>query len=508
MSEAVKFEKSPLNLIQKGVNQLAKAVSLTYGHKCKNIVLRDRETRALRVTQSGSVVIKELVFQNQYEQLGAHLLKDGALRCIGIAGDGSKTAMIIADAIFTEGLNYLEKGVHPIELQRGIQKSALFLAEILMKYAVPLNQQDEIVSFATRQISNMEGLGKLIAESAQYVGGDGTVFIKPGVIDQNRLELETGMKIEAGFASPYFGAEKKTIVFKGASLLIADHELTKETDIMQLYKQIEKRDDCCQIWERGLLIIAPQISGGAREKMVSDFLSGEKKVCGVNLADCDEERSGILEDIKVLTGVSDNPQENQLGFVKRACISKTKTILIGGEGDQKTKASYLEELQFQRRHRCYSISAEKKMRLRYARFGEKVATLFIGKGDRYIQEETITHCKKAVASTQHALSSGVVLGRGKALLDAANQLDQLKLKEGEREGANLVQKAIEKVVYVGKKNSGKKEGETQIFDAAFVQKTALIQGASTAAMLLTMSQSSDDKNGIVFGDQLKDLPGI
>ncbi len=514
MSKILKFDSDAREKLLKGVNILTEAVASTLGPKGRNVAL-DKKWGAPNVVHDGVTVAKEIDLEDPFENMGAQLIKEAASKTNDVAGDGTTTATILAQAIVQEGLKNIQAGSNPMILKKGIEKAVLALVEELKKMSKKLTTQEEIQQVATISASDGE-IGRLIAEALQKVGKDGVVTVEDGKTMEMAVDYKEGMEFDKGFVSPYFvtDTDKMEASIEDVHILITDKKISSASDLvpfLEKFVQVSKN----------LVIIADEVEGEALALLVVNKLRGTFNVLAVKAPGFGDRRKESLEDIAILTGgivISEDTGKkfesveiDDLGRAGRVTSDKENTLIVDGKG---TRAKIEARIGQIRRELASSDSEfdKEKLQERLAKLTGGVAVINVGAATEIELKEKKERVIDAVAATKAAIEEGIVAGGEVALLRAKKVLDNVAVEAGEEKvGVEIVKKALEKPFRMLVKNAGMDEGvelskvlssegnmgidvmdgalkdlvKAGIIDPVKVTRTALQNAASVAIMIMT-----------------------
>jgi chaperonin GroEL len=447
MPKQLVFDESARRSLKIGVDKLADAVSTTLGPKGRNVAL-DKKFGAPTVTHDGVTVAKEIELEDPYENMGAQLLKEAATKTNDIAGDGTTTATVLAQAIVNEGLKNVAAGANPMLLKRGIEAATDAVVKHILSQAIPIDTKEEIANVASVSAQDNE-IGKLIAEVMDKVGRDGVVTVE----ESKGLEFETeyveGMQFDRGYISAYFISSPDTMeaVIQDPYILIYDKKISAAQDIVPLLEKL------LQIGKRELVIIAEDVDGEALATMVLNKLRGTLNVLAVKAPGFGDRRKAMLGDIAVLTGGSVISEETgrkletatlqDLGRAAKVVSTKENTILVDGAGEEKAIKGRIEEI---RRETDASTSDydKEKLQERLAKLSGGVAIIRVGAATETELKEKKHRVEDALSATRAAVEEGIVPGGGVALINAIASLDSVKLTyDDENTGVAIMRKALE-----------------------------------------------------------------
>ncbi len=523
MSKLLKFNEDALKSILKGVKTLAKAVIVTLGPKGRNIVIC-KGFGSPASTKDGVTVAKEISLKDKFENMGAQLVKEAASKASDAAGDGTTTAIVLAEAIFTEGLKNVAAGCNPMDLKRGIDKAVHAVQKELEKIAKPIKTPEEIRQIACISANNDPEIGAIIGEAMQKVGGDGIVTIGEAKGIETVLEVVEGLQFDKGFLSPYFitNAEKMTVELENAAILITDKKLSSAKDIVPLLEKVMGSGT------RPLLIIADDVEGEALATLVINKVKGNLPLVAVKAPGFGDKRKAMLEDIAILTGATLVSQElghdledvgdEMLGKAKKITISKENTTIVDGAGKAKAVQERIAQIKYEIED-CDSDYAHQQLEERLAKLAGGVAVINVGAATETEANEKKDRIDDALHATRAAVSQGIVPGGGVALIRASKALATLKLTGDEAIGAEIIRKACFAPAIAIANNCGKmgeliaekiseKEGawgyngltdaftdlvKDGVIDPVLVTKSAILHASSIAGMLLTITVMITDK---------------
>jgi chaperonin GroEL len=501
--------------LKKGVDALADAVRVTLGPKGRNVVI-DKKFGSPTVTKDGVTVAKEVELQDPIENMGAQMVKEVATKTSDLAGDGTTTATVLAQAIYREGLKNVTAGANPMELKRGIDKAVEAVVEELKKLSTPSAGKKEIAQVGTISANNDQEIGKLIADAMEKVGKDGVITVEEAKGLETTLETVDGMQFDRGYLSPYFvtDPEKMEAVLEDAYILIHDKKISAMKELLPVLEKVAQTG-------KPLLIIAEDIEGEALATLVVNKLRGTLKVCGVKAPGFGDRRKEMLVDISKLTGGKviseevgfklENAVLNDLGRAKRMVIDKDNTTIVDGKGKQEDIEGRISEIKVAIDKSTSDYDRE-KLQERLAKLSGGVAVIHVGAATETEMKEKKARVEDALHATRAAVEEGIVAGGGVALLRAQPSLDKIKGTEDERIGVEIVKRALEEPIrmivqnagaegsiVVGKvkeskeKNFGYNAATDQyedlvkagVIDPTKVTRTALQNAASIAGLLLT-----------------------
>ena len=511
------FDVEARSALKSGVDQLADAVKVTLGPKGRNVVI-DKKFGSPTVTKDGVTVAKEVELADPVENMGAQMVKEVATKTSDVAGDGTTTATVLAQAIFREGLKSVTAGINPMAIKRGIDKAVDFVVADLKKISVPTAGRKEIAQVGSISANNDEEIGELIADAMEKVGKDGVITVEEAKGLETALETVDGMQFDRGYLSPYFvtDPEKMEAVLEDAYILIHDKKISSMKDLLPILEKIAQMG-------RPLLIISEDIEGEALATLVVNKLRGTLKVCAVKAPGFGDRRKAMLQDIAVLTGAPsviseelgfklENAVLGDLGRAKRIVIDKDNTTIVDGAGEEAKIQGRIQEIKAAIDKSTSDYDRE-KLQERLAKLAGGVAVINVGAATETEMKEKKARVEDALHATRAAVEEGIVPGGGVALLRA--QVSLAKLKGGdsdEQVGIDIVRRALEEPTRIIASNAGvegsivvekirnSKEKafgynartdsyedmvQAGVIDPTKVTRTALQNAASVASLLLT-----------------------
>ena len=499
-----------------GVDKLARAVKVTLGPKGRNVVL-DRKFGSPTVTKDGVSVAKEIELEDPIENRGAQMVKEVATKTSDVAGDGTTTATVLAQAIFGEGLKNVTAGTNPMGIRRGIDKAVEVVVAELKKFSMDTKGKKEIAQVGTISANNDIEVGNLIADAMEKVGKDGVITVEEAKGLETTLETVEGMQFDRGYLSPYFvtDPERMEAVLEDAMILIHDKKISSMKDLLPILEKVAQMGN-------PLLIIAEDIEGEALATLVVNKLRGTLKVCAVKAPGFGDRRKAMLQDVAVLTGgqvVSEevgfkleNAVLGDLGKAKRVVIDKDTTTLVDGGGEEAKIQGRIEEIKVAIDKSTSDYDSE-KLQERLAKLAGGVAIINVGAATETAMKEKKALVEDALHATRAAVEEGIVPGGGVALLRAQAALDKMKLdREDEQIGVQILRRALEHPLRQIAENAGAEgsivvekiranknanfgyNAQTEVYedlveagviDPTKVVRTALQNAASIAGLLLT-----------------------
>jgi chaperonin GroEL len=515
MPKQLKFDEDARAALLRGVNIMAEAVKATLGPKGRNVVI-DKKFGSPTITKDGVTVAKEIQLQDPYENVGAQMLKEVASKTSDIAGDGTTTATVLAQAIFREGLRNVTAGANPMGLKRGIEAAVEAVTDELKKVSKSTKDKKEIAQVATIASNNDKTIGDLIAEAMEKVGKDGVITVEESKSADTVLDLVEGMQFDRGYLSPYFvtDAERMEVVFEDALVLIYEKKISVMKDMLPLLEQVARAG-------KPFLIIAEDIEGEALATLVVNKLRGTLNCAAVKAPGFGDRRKAMLEDIATLTGGKaitedlgiklENIKLEDLGKAKKVVMDKDNTTIVEGAGKTKEIEGRIKQIRAQIEETTSDYDRE-KLQERLAKLAGGVAVIKVGAATETAMKEKKARVEDALNATRAAVEEGIVPGGGVALLRASKAIDRVKAEGDEKVGAMIVKRALEEPIRQIVENAGlegsviveKVKSETApnrgydaesmeyvdmmqagIIDPAKVERVALQNAASIASLLLT-----------------------
>src|SRR5256885_686482 len=426
--------------LKRGVDQLAEAVKVTLGPKGRNVVI-DKKFGAPTVTKDGVTVAKEIELADPLENMGAQMVKEVATKTSDVAGDGTTTATVLAQAIYREGLKNVTAGANPMALKRGIEKAVELVIEELKKMSVPTKGKKEIAQVGAISANNDQEIGDLIAQAMEKVGKDGVITVEEAKGLQTELETVDGMQFDRGYLSPYFvtDPDKMEAVLEDALILIHDKKVSAMKDLLPVLEKVAQAG-------KPLLIVAEDIEGEALATLVVNKLRGTLKVCGVKAPGFGDRRQAMLEDIAKVTGgrvISEdvgfkleNATVSDLGRCKRIVVDKDNTTLVGGAGKKDDIQGRIREIKAAIEKSTSDYDKE-KLQERMAKLAGGVAVIHVGAATETEMKEKKARVEDALHATRAAVEEGIVPGGGVALLWCQKVIDGLSLEGDEKIGSQI-----------------------------------------------------------------------
>jgi chaperonin GroEL len=536
----VKFGDDARTKILAGVNILADAVKITLGPKGRNVVL-DKAFGAPTVTKDGVSVAKEIELEDKFENMGAQLVKEVASKTNDVAGDGTTTATVLAQAMVKEGLKAVAAGMNPMDLKRGIDKAVIVAVAELKKLSKPCEDAKEIAQVGTVSANSDETVGNIIAEAMDKVGKEGVITVEEGQSLENELEVVEGMQFDRGYLSPYFANKQDTMTadLESPLILLHDKKISNIRDLLPTLEAVAKAG-------RPLLIVAEDVEGEALATLVVNNIRGIVKVCAVKAPGFGDRRKAMLEDLAVLTGAKVVSEEigmslesitlEDLGSAKRIQISKENSTIIDGNGDATQISDRVNQIRAQIEESSSDYDRE-KMQERVAKLAGGVALIKVGAATEVEMKEKKTRVEDALHATRAAVEEGVVPGGGVALVRTLDAVAKVKGDNADQDaGVKAILKALESPLRQIVANGGddasvvlnevrKHKGtfgynagtgeygdmiEMGILDPTLVTRTALQHAASIASMIITTEAMITDApvEGGAGGGGMPDMGGM
>ncbi|MGH7429461.1 MAG: chaperonin GroEL [Candidatus Methylomirabilaceae bacterium] len=451
------FDEEARRKILKGVDILSMAVKVTLGPKGRNVVL-DKKFGAPTITKDGVTVAKEIELEDHFENMGAQMVKEVASKTSDVAGDGTTTATVLAQAIFREGIKNVTAGANPMALKRGVEKAVDAVVDELKKISKPTKGKKEISQVASISANNDKTIGDLIADAMEKVGKDGVITVEEAKSMDTTLDVVEGMQFDRGYLSPYFVTDPERMEATLENLLILIHEkkISNLKDLLPILEQIAKMG-------KPLLVIAEEVEGEALATLVVNKLRGTLTTAAVKAPGFGDRRKDMLKDIAVLTGGEviseelgiklENIRLDDLGKAKKVVIGKENTTIIEGAGSQKEIEGRIKQLRTQVEETTSDYDRE-KLQERLAKLAGGVAVIKVGAATEIAMKEKKARVEDALNATRAAVEEGIVPGGGVAFLRAAKAIDKLKLEGDEKVGADIVRRALEEPIRQIAENAG------------------------------------------------------
>ncbi len=511
----LKYSEDARAAILRGVDKLAEAVKVTLGPKGRNVVL-DKKFGAPTITKDGVTVAKEIELEDPFENMGAQMVREVASKTSDVAGDGTTTATVFAQAIYREGMKNVAAGANPMSIKRGIEKAVEAAVAAIKKMAIPTREHKKIAQVATISANNDKEIGELIADAMDKVGKDGVITVEENKSINTVLEVVEGMQFDKGYLSPYFvtDPEKMVAELKDCYILVHDKKISSMKDLLPVLERVVQQG-------RPLLIIAEEVEGEALATLVVNKLRGTLQVCAVKAPGFGDRRKAMLEDIAILTGGKviseeagfklENTRLEDLGQAKTVRVEKETTTIIEGAGSKKAIEGRINQIKLQIEESTSDYDRE-KLQERLAKLAGGVAVIKVGAATEVEMKEKKARVEDALHATRAAVEEGIVAGGGVVFLRAIPAVEKLKLEGDEALGAQIIAKAleaparaiaqnagyegsivVEKIKAAENKNFGFNAETEQyedlleagVIDPAKVSRSALQNAASVASLLLT-----------------------
>ena len=524
MSKIISFDVDARSAMKRGVDQLADAVKVTLGPKGRNVVIEKKFGSPL-ITKDGVSVAKEIELEDPIENLGAQMVREVASKTNDIAGDGTTTATVLAQAIVREGLKNVTAGANPMDLKRGIDLGVQAIQEGLRQLKRPISGNKEIAQVATISANNDSTIGNLIADAVAKVGKDGVVTVEEAKGTETSVDVVEGMQFDRGYLSPYFITDQDSLegVLENAMVVLIEKKVSAVKELVPVLEKAAQQG-------RSILIVAEDIEGEALATLVVNKLRGTIKVAAVKAPGFGDRRKEILEDIAILTGATVISEErghkletttvDQLGQAKKVVVTKDATTIIEGSGESDSIKARIEQIKGQIKNTTSDYDKE-KLQERLAKLSGGVAVVKIGAATELEMKEKKDRVEDALHATRAALEEGIVPGGGVAYIRSQHMLDELEVANvDQRTGVNIIRKAIEEPIRHILSNAGLEasviinkikednEGswgfnaytekfedliESGVIDPTKVSRVALENAASVASLLITTEATIVEK---------------
>jgi chaperonin GroEL len=457
MAKQLMFDQDARAAILKGVNVLTDAVKATLGPKGRNVMI-DKKFGAPTITKDGVTVAKEIELKDPYENMGAQLVREVASKTSDVAGDGTTTATVLAQAIYREGMKNVTAGANPMDLKRGIEKAVDTVVENLKKNSKPVHDKKEISQVGSISANNDPAIGNLIAEAVDKVGKDGVITVEEAKSMNTSLDVVEGMQFDRGYISPYFvtNAEKMEAVLENAYILLSEKKISSMKDLLPILEQTAKMG-------APMLIIAEDVEGEALATLVVNKLRGTLQICAVKAPGFGDRRKAMLEDIAILTGGQmisedlgiklENVKISDLGRAKKITVDKDNTTIVEGSGKTDAIQGRVKQIKAQIAETTSDYDRE-KLQERLAKIVGGVAVINVGAATETEMKEKKARVEDALHATRAAMDEGIVAGGGVALIRCIPVLDKMKLSGDEQIGVNIVKKSLEEPIRQIVNNAG------------------------------------------------------
>jgi chaperonin GroEL len=513
-AKEIVYTNTARNLILSGVNALANAVKVTLGPRGRNVVI-EKSYGSPTITKDGVTVAKEIELENKFENMGAQMVKEVASKTSDVAGDGTTTATVLAQAIYREGSKLVAAGHNPMDIKRGIEKGVEAIVIALKKSAKQTKDPKEIAQVGTISANGDETVGKLLAEAMEKVGKEGVITVEEAKTSETTLEVVEGMQFDRGYLSPYFitDPERMEAVFEDVYLLLSEKKITTMKDLLPVLEAVAKQD-------KPLVIIGEDLDGEALATLVVNKLRGTLKCAAAKAPSFGDRRKDMLRDIAVLTGGQviaeelglklENVTLADLGRAKRITLDKDTTTIVGGGGKKDLIKGRVAEIRAQLENTTSDYDRE-KLEERLAKLAGGVAVIKVGAATETEMKEKKARVEDALHATRAAVQEGIVAGGGVAFIRAQKALDGLDVPEEQKFGLSIIRRAIEEPLRQIAENGGVegsivinkvREGkgsygynaatgeygdllEQGVIDPVKVVRSALENAASVAGLMLT-----------------------
>jgi chaperonin GroEL len=513
-AKEIVYTETARNLILEGVNALADAVKVTLGPKGRNVVI-EKSFGSPTVTKDGVTVAKEIELENKFQNMGAQMVREVASKTSDVAGDGTTTATVLAQAVYREGSKLVAAGHNPMELKRGIDAAVSVIVEELHKQAKQTKDPKEIAQVGTISANGDTTIGKLLAEAMEKVGKEGVITVEENKSSETTLDVVEGMQFDRGYLSPYFvtDSERMEVVLEDAYILISEKKITNMKDLLPVLEAIARA-------QKPFLIIAEDIEGEALATLVVNKLRGTLQCAAVKAPGFGDRRKEMLKDIAILTGGQviaeelglklENVTMSDLGRSKRVVVDKDNTTIVDGAGKKEKIQARQQEIRAQIENTTSDYDRE-KLQERLAKLAGGVAVIKVGAATETEMKEKKARVEDALNATRAAVEEGIVPGGGVALIRAQKALEGLKVNDEQRFGVSIIRRAIEEPLRQIVANAGEegsivvnkvREGQGTfgynaatneygdllamgVIDPAKVVRTALQNASSVAGLMLT-----------------------
>jgi chaperonin GroEL len=514
MAKMIAFDQEAQEAMRRGVSKLAKAVRVTLGPKGRNVII-EKSFGSPTVTKDGVSVAREIELSDKFEDMGARMVREVASKTSDVAGDGTTTATIMAEAIYNEGLKAVVAGVSPLEMKRGIDKAVNDITEKLKSMAIPCRDKKAIAQVGTVASNGDETIGKILADAMEAVGKDGVITVEEGKSLQTDFEVVEGMQFDRGYLSPYFVTDSQgmEVVLEDAYVLIHEKKISNIKDLVPVLEKVVNAG-------KPLLIIAEDVEGEALATLVINKLRGTFKIAAVKAPGYGDRRKAMLQDIAIMCGGQavfedlgiklDNLQLSDLGRVKKVVVDKDNTTLIEGAGKTSDIKARIEQIKREAANSTSDYDRE-KLEERVAKLSGGVAQVNVGAATESEMKEKKARVEDALHATRAAVEEGILPGGGVALLRASTSVEPGKMSHDEEVGYNIIRRACRAPLtqiannagvdgaVIAEKVSEKKGNEgynaatdtyedlvkAGVIDPVKVTRTALQNSSSVATLLLT-----------------------
>jgi len=457
MSKEIKYDQEGRSAILRGINTLADAVKVTLGPKGRNVIL-EKSFGSPTITKDGVTVAKEIDLEDRFENMGAQMVKEVASKTSDVAGDGTTTATVLAQAIYREGVKLVTAGNNPMEIKRGIDRAVSVVVEELKKMSKKTETQKEIAQVGTISANNDETIGNIIAEAMDKVGKEGVITVEEAKGMETNLEIVEGMQFDRGYLSPYFvtDAERMECVLDEPFILLHEKKISNMKDLLPILEQIARSG-------KPFVIIAEDVEGEALATLVVNKLRGTLKCSAVKAPGFGDRRKAMLEDIAVLTGGRmiaedlgiklENIKMEDLGQCKRVTIDKDNTTIVEGKGKKAEIEGRVKQIRAQIEETTSDYDRE-KLQERLAKIVGGVAVINVGAATETEMKEKKARVEDALHATRAAVEEGIVAGGGVALVRTLPALEKLKLEGEPQLGINIIKRSLEEPLRWIAQNTG------------------------------------------------------
>ena len=522
MAKDINYDVEARTALKRGVDKLADAVKVTLGPRGRNVVI-DKKFGAPTMTKDGVTVAKEIELENSVENMGAQMVREVASKTSDVAGDGTTTATVLAQAIITEGLKNVTAGANPMDLKRGIDVAVTQVMDYLKSISKDVSNKEEIAQIGTISANNDTSIGDLISEAMEKVGNEGVITVEEAKSTETFLETVEGMQFDRGYLSPYFvtNADNMEAELENPYILIHEKKISNMKELLPVLEKVVQAG-------KSLLVIAEDIEGEALATLVMNKLRGSFKVAAIKAPGFGDRRKAMMQDIAVLTGgivISEeqgykleNADLSYLGEARNVTIDKDNTTIVEGKGEHDAVLARINEIKVQIEKSTSDYDKE-KLQERLAKLSGGVAVLNIGAATEVELKEKKARVEDALHATRAAVKEGIVAGGGVALLRAIDAIDTKGLPADEAVGAGILKKALEAPCRLIVNNAGLEESvvvnkikeskgsngfdarhekyvdmlKAGILDPTLVTRTAVQNAASIAGLLLTTEATVSDK---------------
>jgi chaperonin GroEL len=523
MPKQLQFDTAARDALRKGVNTLADAVKVTLGPKGRNVVL-DKKFGAPTVTKDGVSVAKEIELEDKFENMGAQMVKQVASKTSDVAGDGTTTATVLAQAIFNQGLKNVTAGSNPMDLKRGIDKAVEVVVKAISDQARPVQGKEDMAQVASISANSDQEIGQLIADAMEKVGKDGVITVEEAKSIETALDVVEGMQFDRGYQSPYFVTNPETmeVEMEDAAILIYDKKISAIQDLLPVLSKVAQT-------QKPLVVISEELEGEALATVVVNKLRGTLKVVALKAPGFGDRRKAMLEDIAVLTGAQvisedagfklENVGLEMLGSARRVIVDKDNTTIVEGGGEGEAISGRIKQIRKQIDDTTSDYDRE-KLQERLAKLAGGVAIINVGAATEMEMKEKKARVEDALHATRAAAEEGIVPGGGVALVRAQNALDSLQLDRPDQQiGVGIVRRSLEEPLRWIAQNAGLegaivvqnvRDGEGSfgfnaqteeygdmiaagVVDPAKVVRTAIENASSVSGLMLTTEATITDQ---------------